>query len=195
MDCHAFLQGTFPTQGLNLGLLPLLRWQVSSLPLAPPAYHGIILSNKREWTIFSFPGLFRYNRQAALCKFSVYNIMLWLAYFCPFTLFLTLAFPLWHILTFNQNVELYNHSICVILSLSLCLNPGWYRCPQCKWFQRSRPLWMSSFYWLWVSGVGSLIFLDLKALITLLLVVKKRVKVCVTMWQKVTQNIQKVGYF
>ena len=31
---HALLQGTFPTQGLNLCLLSLL--QVASLPLAPP---------------------------------------------------------------------------------------------------------------------------------------------------------------
>ena len=30
------LQGIFPTQGSNLGLLCLLRWQAGSLPLAPP---------------------------------------------------------------------------------------------------------------------------------------------------------------
>ena len=177
MHCHALLQGIFPTQGLNPGLLPLWHWQVNPLPLPPPAYYGIILSNKREWTIFSFLVLLRYNWQAALCKFGVYNMMLWLALVCPFTLCFTLAFPLWLILTLNQNVELYNHSICVMLSLSPCSNPGWYRCPQCKWFQRSRPLWMSSLYWFWVSGAGSLIFLDLKALITLLLVVKKTVEV------------------
>ena len=33
---HAFLQGIFPTQGLNLCLLSLLHWQAGSLPLAPP---------------------------------------------------------------------------------------------------------------------------------------------------------------
>ena len=33
---HFLLQGTFPTQGLNLCLLHLLHWQVGSLPLAPP---------------------------------------------------------------------------------------------------------------------------------------------------------------
>ena len=33
--CHAFLQGIFPTQGSNPGLLHLLLWQVDSLPLAP----------------------------------------------------------------------------------------------------------------------------------------------------------------
>ena len=33
MGCHAFLQGFFPTQGLNLCLLCLLHWQAGSLPL------------------------------------------------------------------------------------------------------------------------------------------------------------------
>ena len=36
MGCLALLQGVFPTQGLNLRLLPLLRWQAGSLLLAPP---------------------------------------------------------------------------------------------------------------------------------------------------------------
>ena len=36
VDCHALLQGIFPTQGLNLGLLCLLHWHLGSLPLAPP---------------------------------------------------------------------------------------------------------------------------------------------------------------
>ena len=36
VGCHALLQGTFPTQGSNPSLLPLLHWQVCSLPLAPP---------------------------------------------------------------------------------------------------------------------------------------------------------------
>ena len=35
MGCHFLFQGIFPTQGLNPGLLYLLQWQVSSLPLAP----------------------------------------------------------------------------------------------------------------------------------------------------------------
>ena len=35
-SCHAFFQGIFPTQGLNLHLLCLLHWQAGSLPLAPP---------------------------------------------------------------------------------------------------------------------------------------------------------------
>ena len=34
MDCHALLQGIFPTQGLNPHLLCLLHWQVDSLPLS-----------------------------------------------------------------------------------------------------------------------------------------------------------------
>ena len=35
VDCHALLQGIFLTQGSNLCLLCLLRWQVCSLPLVP----------------------------------------------------------------------------------------------------------------------------------------------------------------
>ena len=33
-SCHALLQGVFPTQGSNAGLLCLLHWQVGSLPLS-----------------------------------------------------------------------------------------------------------------------------------------------------------------
>ena len=33
VGCHALLQGIFPSQGLNLRLLPLLHWQADSLPL------------------------------------------------------------------------------------------------------------------------------------------------------------------
>ena len=36
---YALLQGIFPTQGLNPRLLCLLRWQASSLLLAPPEKH------------------------------------------------------------------------------------------------------------------------------------------------------------
>ena len=36
VGCRALLQGIFLTQGLNLHLLHLLRWQVGSLPLASP---------------------------------------------------------------------------------------------------------------------------------------------------------------
>ena len=36
VGCHALLQRIFPTQGLNLCPLHLLRWQAGSLPLAPP---------------------------------------------------------------------------------------------------------------------------------------------------------------
>ena len=35
VGCHALLQGIFPTQGSNPGLLCLLHWQADSLPLAP----------------------------------------------------------------------------------------------------------------------------------------------------------------
>ena len=33
---HALVQGIFPTQGLNPGLLCLLHWHMGSLPLVPP---------------------------------------------------------------------------------------------------------------------------------------------------------------
>ena len=36
LGCHFLLQGIFPTQGSNPGLLYLLHWQADSLPLAPP---------------------------------------------------------------------------------------------------------------------------------------------------------------
>ena len=36
LSFHVFLQGIFPTQGLNSCLLYLLHWQEGSLPLAPP---------------------------------------------------------------------------------------------------------------------------------------------------------------
>ena len=36
VGCRFLFQGIFPTQGLNLYLLSLLHWQVSSLPLVPP---------------------------------------------------------------------------------------------------------------------------------------------------------------
>ena len=35
VDCHAFLQGIFLTQGSNLQLFHLLHWQADSLPLGP----------------------------------------------------------------------------------------------------------------------------------------------------------------
>ena len=36
VGCHVLLQGIFPTQGWNPGMLCLLHWQVVSLLLAPP---------------------------------------------------------------------------------------------------------------------------------------------------------------
>ena len=33
VGCHFLLQGIFPTQGLNLGLLCLLHWRADSVPL------------------------------------------------------------------------------------------------------------------------------------------------------------------
>ena len=42
MGCHSVLQGIFPTQGLNLGLL---HWQADSLPSEPPGKPQIMKSN------------------------------------------------------------------------------------------------------------------------------------------------------
>ena len=39
VGCHVFLQGIFPTQGLNPRHISLLHWQAGSLPLAPPGKH------------------------------------------------------------------------------------------------------------------------------------------------------------
>ena len=36
VECHDLLQGIFPTQGSNAGLLCLLHWEADSLPLVSP---------------------------------------------------------------------------------------------------------------------------------------------------------------
>ena len=46
--CHALLQGIFLTQGSNLRLLCLLRWQVGSLPLVPHGKPIIRYNNNKE---------------------------------------------------------------------------------------------------------------------------------------------------
>ena len=49
VGCHAFLQGIFLTQGLNLNLLRPLHWQAGSLPLAsgkPFHFHYFIQNLK-----------------------------------------------------------------------------------------------------------------------------------------------------
>ena len=43
VDCHALLQGIFPTQGSNLHPLGLLYWKASSLPLVPPGKPNAML--------------------------------------------------------------------------------------------------------------------------------------------------------
>ena len=47
----AFIQGIFPTQGSNLHLLPLVYWQVGSLPLAPPGSSLVTQSIKNPPTM------------------------------------------------------------------------------------------------------------------------------------------------
>jgi len=51
---HSLHQGTFPTQGLNQGLLCLLHWQMGSLPLAPPGKLLQILLVFKQQAVGSF---------------------------------------------------------------------------------------------------------------------------------------------
>jgi len=48
VGCHTFLQGIFPTQGLNLSLLSLLYRQAGPTPLAPPG-KPLETLNKLQW--------------------------------------------------------------------------------------------------------------------------------------------------
>ena len=56
VGCHFLLQGIFPTQGSNPGLLCLLHWQADSLPLShlrrPPAQ-----GSHPQMTTHSIPGV------------------------------------------------------------------------------------------------------------------------------------------
>ena len=52
VGCHTLLQRIFLTQGLNLGLLCLMHWQVGSFPLAPP---GKPSGTQMHWTRFLPP--------------------------------------------------------------------------------------------------------------------------------------------
>ena len=45
-DCHAILQGIFPIQGSNLGLLHFLHWQAGSS--APPGSHPMRICSARQ---------------------------------------------------------------------------------------------------------------------------------------------------
>ena len=66
VGCHALLQGIFPTQGSNLCLLCLLRWQASSLPLASPGK----LSTWPPARQFFF--MLRLDYIRALCNLSIF---------------------------------------------------------------------------------------------------------------------------
>ena len=54
VGCHFLLQGIFPTQGSNLGLLCLLNWQAGSKPLESPGKHPVtnILNRKCTPVLF-----------------------------------------------------------------------------------------------------------------------------------------------
>ena len=72
VGCHALLQGIFLTQGSNLHILCLLRWQAGSLPLAPPGKpHQLMLittadfSSKATLHAITFTSLF------SICLFCI----------------------------------------------------------------------------------------------------------------------------
>ena len=48
VGCHAYIQGTFPTQGSNLSLLNVLHWQVSSLSLSSVQFSRSVISSSLE---------------------------------------------------------------------------------------------------------------------------------------------------
>ena len=50
--CCALLQGIFPTQGLNL---PLLHWQLGSLPLEPPGSSSVQVCRKYLGSVVKNP--------------------------------------------------------------------------------------------------------------------------------------------
>ena len=53
VDCHALLQGIFPTQGSNPRLICLLALQASSLPLAPPGKPQVwVTYPPKVWSLF-----------------------------------------------------------------------------------------------------------------------------------------------
>ena len=51
MGCHFLLQGTFPTQGPNLHLLRLLKWQTVSLPLSHLGSQSGHTSTYKVWNL------------------------------------------------------------------------------------------------------------------------------------------------
>ena len=68
MGCRAFLQGIFPTQGLNSSLLYVLHWQASSLPLAPPGkpYMAIEATEQAQGASLAFSCLWVPRNQAVI---------------------------------------------------------------------------------------------------------------------------------
>ena len=51
VGCHFLLQGTFPTQGPNLHLLRLLKWQTVSLPLSHLGSQSGHTSTYKVWNL------------------------------------------------------------------------------------------------------------------------------------------------
>ena len=85
LDCHALLQGIFPTQGLNPQFLHLLHWQAGFLPLAPPgkpkkphqfrSVTQLCLTLHDPWTVASQASLSITSFQSLLKLMSIESVM------------------------------------------------------------------------------------------------------------------------
>ena len=64
VGCYALLQRLFLTQGSNLSILCLLRWQAGSSPLAPPG--------KSDYCQFGYPLLWSAAHLSLLCNFLLF---------------------------------------------------------------------------------------------------------------------------
>ena len=66
VGCHCLLQRIFLTQGSNPCLLPLLHWQVDSLPLAPPGKPKCPVKKKKKALHFGLTSI-------SICQTSPHN--------------------------------------------------------------------------------------------------------------------------
>ena len=76
MGCHSLLQGIFPTQGLNRGLLRLLHRQAGLSPLAPPVFSLLFLGSLcfsccLTVLLFLFLLFSSVKRNASQCSFQI----------------------------------------------------------------------------------------------------------------------------
>ena len=73
VGCHALLQGIFPTQGLNPGLVCLLCWEAGSLPLASSrTAHGLCHKYSTLSLQYKTSHIQDINAWAGLCSNETY---------------------------------------------------------------------------------------------------------------------------